>query len=324
VAVGILLGALVAFVLQPFFVFLRRHRLSPVPAAAISAAGSVAFIGAWILGVGFILISRGLVLVAALPEAVAPGGSLHPLAKQVARMIGTLHVAPADDPLSRVREGIGSVAYHTTGLAAGVGNAIASTGLTLFFLGLAVYYVLLNWPDVIARAERGLPFDPLHTRALFGEFKVVGKQVLFGTVSTGLIQGVLATLGFWITGVPEAIFLGAVTAAVSLLPGIGVMLVWFAMGVFRILTGHVAGGVTELIWGAVVVSLIVDTVIRPRLVGRGHLPAIFTFVGLIGGVQVFGLIGLIVGPVVVSLCVALLRIYDREVVLEGEAEAPPP
>jgi predicted PurR-regulated permease PerM len=267
-----------------------------------------------ILGVGFLLISRGLVLIADLP-AVAAGGALHPVAMRASKLIGTLHITPGD-PLSRLQEGVGCLAYHTAGLATGVAQGIGFVLLTLLFLGLAIYYVLLNWPGMVTRAERGLPFQPIHTRALFAEFRYVGRQILFGTVSIGLIQGVLAGLGCWATGVPEATFLGALTVVASLLPGLGATLVWLPVGIFQIVTGHLWAGLVEIAYGALVMELSINYGIRPRQVGRADLPGIFTFIALLGGVAVFGLIGLIVGPVVVSLCMAILKIYDDELLSE--------
>jgi predicted PurR-regulated permease PerM len=80
-----------------------------------------------------------------------------------------------------------------------------------------------------------------------------------------------------------------------------------------IVSGHVAVGVFELVWGALVVGVLSDYVIRPKLVGsHGHVPTLLTFIALFGGVEVFGLLGLIVGPVVAAVALALLRTYDRE------------
>ena len=313
VAAGLLLGALVAFVLQPSYDRMRHWGLGPVAAAASCAIGSVTFIGAVILSVGYLLVSRGLVLLQGLPDAVAPRGVLHPVARQLASVIGALHLA-SGDPLSLVMERVGLLAYHTTGLALSAGKGAAFILMTLLFLGLAAHYVLLYWPAIVARAEHDLPFAPVHTRALFAEFRNVGRQIFFGTVSAGLLQGLLATIGCWLTGVPEALFLGALTAVVSLLPGVGGGVVWVPAGLFLIYTGHPLAGVLELLYGALVVSVGIELVIRPRLVGVAQLPKVFTFVGLFGGVALFGLMGLILGPVIVSLCVAVLKIYNEEVV----------
>ena len=99
----------------------------------------------------------------------------------------------------------------------------------------------------------------------------------------------------------------------SLVPAVGAALVWVPVGVAMILVGETTGGIVELIWGATLVAALCDYVIRPRLVGgAGSLPSIVTFASLLGGVQVFGLKGLIVGPVVMSLGVAVLRLYATE------------
>jgi predicted PurR-regulated permease PerM len=126
-------------------------------------------------------------------------------------------------------------------------------------------------------------------------------------------QGLLATFGYWITGSPEPVFFGIATALASLVPGIGTLLVWVPLGVFMIVTGHVGRGFAELLWGTFVVIGFSDYVLRPRLLGGDHeMPTLVTFVALFGGVEVFGLKGLVVGPIVMSIAVATLRLYGRE------------
>ena len=96
----------------------------------------------------------------------------------------------------------------------------------------------------------------------------------------------------------------------------GATLVWLPVGLLCIFTGRVGAGVGELLYGALIVTTFVDYVVRPRLVGNSRLPLVFTFIGLFGGVAVFGPIGVVLGPVTVSLCFAVLKIYDEEVVSE--------
>jgi len=89
-------------------------------------------------------------------------------------------------------------------------------------------------------------------------------------------------------------------------------------GVFLLGTGHLVGGVLELIYSGAIVVGFSDYILRPRLVGgQSEMPALLTFVSLFGGVEVFGLIGLILGPLLMSIAVALLRIYAQET---GDAE----
>jgi predicted PurR-regulated permease PerM len=120
-------------------------------------------------------------------------------------------------------------------------------------------------------------------------------------------------VGYLITGVPEAAFFGAATAVASLIPAVGTLLVWVPAGIFLIATGHVAMGVLQFVWGTVVVVGISDYVIRPALIGRhGTMPALLTFTALFGGVEAFGLIGLIVGPLLMALSFSILRIFARD------------
>jgi len=181
--------------------------------------------------------------------------------------------------------------------------------------------VLQNWTTLARRAEIMLPLRPRDTRALFDEFRRVGRTVLLGTVLTGFAQGLLGAIGYLVTGVPEAAVLGALTTVASVLPGVGTLLVWVPAGLYLILTGHVGMGIAELIYGSVVVVGVSDYIIRPRLVSEhGNIPALLTFIALFGGLEVFGLVGLILGPVVISLAVALLRIYEREASARRAAE----
>ena len=122
----------------------------------------------------------------------------------------------------------------------------------------------------------------------------------------------LATIGFWMTGVPQAIFFGVATALASLVPAVGTLLVWVPAGLYLFAIGHPAKAIIELVWGALIVVGFSDYVIRPRLVGDEAMPALLTFVALFGGLEVLGLSGLIVGPVIMGLAVAVLRLYARE------------
>jgi predicted PurR-regulated permease PerM len=174
------------------------------------------------------------------------------------------------------------------------------------------FFVLRHWTSNLALAERILPLHPAHTRVVLAEFQKVGGEVFIGTLLTGIAQGVLAGIGYAIVGVPEAALLGAVTAICSLVPAIGTMLVWVPVGVVLLILGQLGAGIFVLVWGVLVVGVLCDYVIRPKLVGgKGHVPTLLTFISLFGGIEVFGLMGLIVGPVIASVALALLRTYDQ-------------
>ena len=101
---------------------------------------------------------------------------------------------------------------------------------------------------------------------------------------------------------------------VRFVPAVGTLLVWVPVGIVLLVTSHVGAGIFVLLWGSLVVVVLSDYVIRPTHVGgHGHVPTLLTFIYLFGGVEVFGLLGLIIGPVIASVALALLRTYDREI-----------
>jgi predicted PurR-regulated permease PerM len=101
------------------------------------------------------------------------------------------------------------------------------------------------------------------------------------------------------------------------------MLVWVPAGIVLIVIGHPGAGVFELVWGGLLVVALSDYYVRPRLVGgESEMPSLVTFAALFGGVEVFGLKGLVLGPVLMSLAVAVLRLYATETRLRRHITRP--
>jgi predicted PurR-regulated permease PerM len=312
VGLGILLGTLIAFSLQPLYER-WKPRLGAGPAAlatvGVATVGLVSAFG----GLAWLFIARGSSLARALIAALGAGGGLDRAIDALGKLTSRVGVHPAE-LAQRLRAAAEAAATSAAEIAETLLAATAMAVLALFFAMLTMYFILRNWAKLAQRAQETFPLRPDYTRALFDEFRRVGRTTLLGTVVTGLAQGILATIGFLVTGVPEPLFFGAATAVASLVPAVGTMIVWVPAGVYQLATGHPVAGVIELAWGFLVVVGVSDYVIRPRLVGgESEMPALMTFIALFGGVEVFGLKGLILGPVVMSLGVAVLRIYATEV-----------
>jgi predicted PurR-regulated permease PerM len=186
--------------------------------------------------------------------------------------------------------------------------------LGLLFELLTMYFVLRRWDAVVSTAQDILPLRPDYTLKLLAEFRRVGRTTLLSTVFIGLVQGALAAIGYWIVGLPEPLFFGALSSLASLVPGLGTMLIWVPASVALALLGHAWRGMFLALWGALVLGAIPDYVIRPRLVGRsgGEAPALVTFIALLGGTAVLGIKGLVLGPVLMTMAIAILRIYADE------------
>jgi predicted PurR-regulated permease PerM len=318
VGIGIFLGTLTAFALQPLYRNIRARTESANLAAGLCTALATIGIAVGMAGISYLLIGRGVGMTQSLLAAVGPNGAAQPYVEKFATKL-TPFISP-DDLTAKLHDAASNLVSRSALAAAVVAQATFTGLLGFFFAVLTIYFVLRNWSRIERRAEEMLPLDRRHTHALFEEFRVVGRTSLLGTVVAGIVQGVFATIGYWISGVPNAAFFGAATAVASLLPGVGTLLVWVPAGVYLMATGHVAHGILELAFGAVVVVGITDYVIRPRLVGgHGNMPALLTFASLFGGVEVFGLVGLVLGPLLMSVAVSLLRIYLREGALRNGA-----
>jgi len=311
----------VAFTLDSLYQMLVARAWRPWLAALTSVSVATLGIFGAATAMGYLLISRGVAMAGALLESLGPDGPARafilrtsasfPRALQVESLIGRLRGAAA------------GLAERAGMIAGAIANATFGGLLTGLFMVLTMYFVLRNWPLLVRRAEEVLPLHPRHTRALLEEFRVVGRTTLLGTVVTGVVQGGLATLGYWVLGVPEPAFLGAATGVASLLPAVGTMLVWVPAGLFLVATGHAAKGVAELAYGLVVVVGVSDYLVRPKLVGaHGDMPALLMLIALLGGLEVFGIIGLVLGPVLMALALAILRLYATEKRKHPDAASP--
>ena len=313
VSSGLFLGTLLAFSLLGSYERFSTRTRRPIFAAVLLALGSgIAMLGG-LFGILYFVIIRGAAAAQRLSEGFEPEGTLRKLTQRVEQLTSSLPFGPID-LTSRVRALAADAASRLAHWITAVAGATLGGCLTLFFTIMTTFFVLRHWAEILARAERMLPLHPKHTRVVMWEFQKVGKEVFIGTMLTGLAQGVLAGIGYGIAGVPEVALLATITAICSLVPAVGTLLVWVPVGVGLIAAGHPVAGVFELLWGGFVVVGLSDYVIRPSLVGgHGHVPTLLTFISLFGGVEVFGLLGLIVGPVIASVALALLRTYDREV-----------
>ncbi len=311
IAIGILLGTLLAFMAQPLNGRLQKH-LSLNLSALVTVGLATVLMSGFLVGLGWLLASRGTEHMKELIEAIGPKGSDGGWLAKIGSQTRAFGVSPQElaDKVRELSEGAASKVALGASAVVGAG---ATTLLALFFMMLSMHFVLRNAQTVVRVTKDTLPLRPEWTLGLFTEFRRVGKATLLGTVVTGLAQGVLATLGYWMCGVPDPIFYGAVTAVASLVPAVGTLLVWIPIGLIMISGGHLAGGVGVLVWGSFGVVGLSDYFIRPRLVSaESELPSLLTFAALFGGVEAFGLKGLIVGPLMMSLAVAVLRLYARE------------
>ena len=310
-ATGLLLGALMGFTLQPVHDRLARWSGRPTLASVAIVVGAGLVIVGGVVAFVSVFVTQAVALTTVVREELRPGGALAAWVSTVTGWLGYFGLSP-DALVERLRAAAGDIASGSAAFAGTVASVTVGSLLGLFFALLTMHVILRHWARIIATLTEVSPLRREDTRALLEEFRTVGRITLSGTVLTGLAQGILAGIGFWMTGVPQPLFLGIVTAIASLVPAVGTLLVWVPAGLYLLAIGAPGRAVAELAWGALVVVGFSDYVIRPRLVGDEGMPAILTFLALFGGLEALGLPGLIAGPVLMALAVAVLRLYARE------------
>jgi predicted PurR-regulated permease PerM len=199
-----------------------------------------------------------------------------------------------------------------SGHAAGVVGSVTAGLLNLLIALFGLYYLLIDAEPLWQRAKRFLPVTDATADALAVRFVDVTNALLLGTLLTAAVQGTLVGIGFAIVGFHPPILWGFVTACVSVLPLLGSALVWLP-GVVILAANHRPGAaVFLLILGAGVVSNL-DNLMRPLIYRRvSGIHPMLTIVGAFAGVRLFGLIGVFLGPLVLSYFFELLAVYDDE------------
>jgi predicted PurR-regulated permease PerM len=192
---------------------------------------------------------------------------------------------------------------YTFTIANGLFDAVLSSVLVIF----AMFLLLRDGKGFVEAIPDFLPFERRRSEALIGRIKDVVLASVYGVVTIALLQGVLCGAMFWMLEIPAAALWGAVTVFASLLPVVGAFAVWGPGVAYLALTGALPRAVVLAIWGTVVVSGI-DNVLRPRLVAsRVGLSELAMFFALLGGLSVFGALGVVLGPVVFATAAAMVE-----------------
>jgi predicted PurR-regulated permease PerM len=219
-----------------------------------------------------------------------------------------------------------SLASHEGGAAAvAVGGLLAATGGLVFQVAMmliALFFLLTDGRRLVAWVDESVPLRPGQVRALLTDFRQTSVSVLVATVGTAAIQTVVALAGYLAARAPNPLFLALVTFVLALFPAAGATIVVIAVGLLLVSTGHLVAGGFLVAWG-VVVSLS-DNLARPFLLKGGmELHGALVFFALLGGVAVFGGIGLVLGPLVLTFLVSVVKLYRSEFAATQGGLAPP-
>ncbi len=185
--------------------------------------------------------------------------------------------------------------------------------LLLFIMLYAMFYFLTHGRVTLDAVLRFTPLSSTDKARLLDVFISVSRATLKGTLVIGIVQGGLAGLSFAVAGIDSAVFWGAVMVVLSIIPGIGAALVWVPAVIFLALNGQTGAAVGVALWCAIVVGTI-DNVLRPFLVGRDtQMPDLLILLTTLGGLLVFGATGIVLGPIVGALFIAVWDLWSSAV-----------
>ncbi len=192
-------------------------------------------------------------------------------------------------------------------LAQGIVYVVVNVIIMLF----ALFFFFRDGDAIMSRLRRVLPFDPSFREGRIRETAELIKASISSGMIVALVQGAVGGLTFALLGLGAPVFWGVIMAFFSLLP-LGAWIVWLPVSIWLLLTGEIGRGVVLLAIGAGGISLI-DNFLRPYLLaGRTQMNGLLVFISLLGGMAAFGLIGLVLGPVIMATAISFVDAYATE------------
>ncbi len=336
----LLLGYFVFLIVEPFLVplawsavlaifFYPLHekvlrKMKPTPAAMTSTLGVTLLLIVPALLVLSLTAREALVATAQIQSQMAVHGQgpneglvMHVEEWIRMRLPQSLQGIDMSDPVEQAAERTASfLGARFTGLL----KNLVSFFVDLFIMIFALFFMFRDGEEIVHGAKHLLPFDDDIQTDMLEE----SKELIFASVAVGLlvavIQGVLGGISFAITGISSPIFWGALIGFFSLVPVVGSALLWVPAALWLGFSGHWGRALlVVVICGGV--STIADNIVRPMLLrNRTRLNELLLFIGVLGGLEAFGLLGLVAGPTIVAAAMGVFRVYmehREELVTKG-------
>jgi predicted PurR-regulated permease PerM len=221
---------------------------------------------------------------------------------------------------SKISELTGKLAGFFVSAASAATKGTASFFLSLFIMTYAMIFFLQENTLVLAQLMRYSGLPRASQERLVDRTISISRATIKGTLVIGIVQGALGGIAFAVVGIQGAAFWAVVMAVASVIPGIGTALVWIPAVIYLFATGKTVSAIGLALWFALLVGT-VDNVLRPVLVGRDtEMPDLLVLVSTLGGLAMFGAVGLIIGPVIAGLFVTMWEVFQETFgdVLAGE------
>jgi len=208
---------------------------------------------------------------------------------------------------------IGDIAGQLIDWLQNVLKSIPNLMLNIFVTIFSTYYFLKHGRDIYNFFKGLVPLPEKRYQQILSRFDDLSRGMIMGQIVVGVAQGILAWAGFLFLGVPNPVLWGFLTALISIIPLLGAALVWFPIDIYLFAIGYSTGeywrAIALLIYGTFVISTI-DNILKPKIVGeRAKIHPLVILFGILGGIQLFGIPGILIGPLVLTLFDLAIEIY---------------
>ncbi|HET8966452.1 MAG TPA: AI-2E family transporter [Candidatus Acidoferrum sp.] len=301
-------SAVLAIFFYPLYEKLLK-KFRPTPAAAVSAVAVTLLLIVPAIVVLFLATKEAIdagakaQVVLQAPDKALPTQVLDWLKDQLPE---SMQDADLSDPVKRGAE---RLAGYLAAKLGGLLRNLFAFFLDLFVLVFALFFMFRDGEEVVRGVRHLMPFDASIQEDMMRE----SRDLIFASVAVGLliaaVQGALGGLAFSLAGVGTALFWAVLIAFFSLVPVVGSALIWVPTALWLAFTGHIGKGlIVAVICGGV--AGVADNIIRPLLLrNRTHLNELLLFISVLGGIEVFGLLGLVAGPTIVAAAMGVFRVY---------------
>lgn len=306
----ILWAVVLAVLAYPYYHKMRMRGMGGTWAALVATLGVVVVVLLPVLGIVLALAAQiptweqTQALILQGKQLVDQGGWLH---RHVDPYVDIDWLRDIDVVKQRLQPLAASVAQQTVDLA----TSLAGTTVEIIFALFTLFYFLKDNRAIGDTVFDFLPLEKAQSQAVFLRCQQILQASVQGVILIAAIQGALGGLAFWVLGVPSPILWGVIMFVLSMIPALGAFLVWVPAAIFLGATGHWGKAIALVVWGGVVIGS-VDNFLRPRLVGKKTgMHDLVIFFSVLGGLQVFGILGLFVGPVVVAIALSIVEVFKE-------------
>ncbi len=315
---GAILWSLVAAILfAPTFRYVLSHMPGrPNTAAALTLITIVAVFILPALALGMALIEQG----GSLYEKIETGqidfaalfkqahASLPEWAHRLLARMGLSNFAAANEMLAdSIIQRFQALLTRMLAIGQGAFKFIVSLGVMLYL----TFFLLRDGEKIAGQVTEAIPLDPVRRDQLIRNFVVVVRATIKGSVVVGILQGLVGGIIFWILGIPGPLLWGVLMGVFSFFPAIGTGIVWVPVAIYLLVVGQTWQGLFLVFCGLFVIGLI-DNLLRPVLVGKdARIPDYVVLISTLGGLNLFGISGFIVGPLLAALFLATWNILTE-------------